>query len=112
MEEFVLSVIGKKIHDVIFICDYLQIIVEDGTVINAYNETSVVGYGNPKQSFTTEYVSLVIGRVISKVIIEDENLFVLELGDSMAIEISLRPADYEGPEAINIYLASGGIFSF
>ena len=83
---------NKKIKSVQSIEDYIQIFFEDGAILCLYNRCM----------FSDSDFSKYQGKIVNRVKVNED--FIMNL-DKLTIIMSLRDADYIGPEAI--FLSDG-----
>jgi hypothetical protein len=98
------QLIGEDLSGVVFVRDYLQLQFNPPPQVNVYSACVVVLANGATAKFGEEpFANLIlslIGRVVSAVHVVDDQFFRIGFADGSAVEISLRPGDYHGPEAV------------
>lgn len=99
---------SSVITDIIYVHDYIQIITSKGA-FNAYNPVyynnhDIIIELNPEFPLTN-----IVGKAIIQNHFYKDEKVVFILDDKNQIEVSLLPADYVGPEAMDIQLNDGRI---
>jgi hypothetical protein len=99
------QLVGEDLSGVVFVRDYLQLQFNPPPQVNVYSASVVVSANGAtaksgEEPFTNLIVSL-IGRVVSTVRVVDDQFFRIGFADGSSVEISLRPEDYRGPEAVD-----------
>jgi hypothetical protein len=108
--EFERGLLGEELSGVTFVRDYLQLQFNPGPLLNALTPVTVTTAAASARFGEPLFANLLIAQ-INKIIRAVEFYESAELrlvfGDQSTISISLKPSDYSGPEAINLYLADG-----
>ena len=86
------------ITDVIAIHDYVQIILEDGSILSLFNKITLLG------SNSTIY-TIKGCKIIS--VEQDASSFKLYITNNICVSMNLKSADYNGPEALSLVTPSG-----
>lgn len=99
------SIVGSEMSSVIFIRDYIQLVFEgmDRTqTLTAFSIPSVsimgIDYQNYEQGYRDALCSLINSKVIA-VETSQHIALIVHFGDTQKVKVSLKEADYEGPEA-------------
>ena len=82
------NICGNKIIKVIFIHDYMQLVLENKGILNLNNKVTM-----------PDDISLIENNTIKDYVLKNNKYFKLILNNKICIEMSLRPEDYNGPEA-------------
>lgn len=111
---WVQQLVGQRLTGVTFIHDYVQVLFEDAR-LNADNPLTVATAdavrGRSDPLFYRDVVAL-IGQAVTQVrIVEGEELRI-DLNDGTSLALSLRTADYTGPEAGTLQMADGSLMVF
>jgi hypothetical protein len=108
-EALIAQLVGAELSGVVFVKDYLQLQF-DGLVLSALTRVRVES-GEVTAAFgEARFANLLIGRIGKSVIqaeVRSGHSMDLRLSDGSSIAVSLRPEDYVGPEAINLWLRDG-----
>ena len=97
------QIVGEQLSGVTFVMDYLQLQFNPPPTINAYTPVTVISGGSTCVSGDDQFRNRLceqITKIVKTVTVRDEEAFVIEFEDGAVISISLRPADYVGPEAL------------
>lgn len=105
------QLVGEDLSGVVFVRDYLQLQFNPPPQLNVYSANVVVSANGAtaklgEESFANLILSL-IGRIVSTVRVVDDQFFRIIFADDSALEISLRPEDYRGPEAVDFHGRDG-----
>jgi hypothetical protein len=84
--------------------DYWQIKFADGACLNIYNALEIVP---PEREPSVSHIG-------SSVVCVDENVdsISINLSDGAKLVVGMRDDDFNGPEAITLYLSSGQIIAW
>ena len=82
---------GRTISTFIYIHDYVQLILDDNSILNLYNKIVVDGNSSD-----------LINGTIKNFMLNDEKLHI-SIGDGVSVEMSMKAADYNGPEAFEYH---------
>ena len=97
-------IVGEKLSSVTFVMDYVQLGF-DGPLLTAYSgpEVSfggkVFAWGEPG---FRDVLCDRIGAIVRQAEAVDDDAIRISLGDGGLISISLKPEDYDGPEAAEL----------
>ena len=99
------QLVGEDLSGVVFVRDYLQLQFNPPPQVNVYSAVVVVSAGGATAQFGegpfANLILSLIGRVVSAASVTEGQSFRIAFGDGSTIEVSLRPGDYRGPEAID-----------
>jgi hypothetical protein len=106
------ELIGEDLSGVTFVRDYLQLQFNPPLILNAYTPVTV-HCGDEVATFGEEPFPNLLLAQLNKFVgnvefVPDEVLMII-FDDRSKISVSLRPADYVGPEAINLFCKNGEI---
>jgi len=103
---------GRDLSGVTFVRDYLQLQFDPPPSLNVYTPV-VVRSGHTTAALGTDsFPALLVAQVnkrVDRVHIRDEEELTISFADGSGLTISLRPCDYRGAEAINLFCANGDI---
>ena len=110
LESELRRLIGVELSSVTFVRDYVQIHFEEValTAFNPITVTTNTSWRSGSAGFRDALIERINGRLVA-VAVSTEAL-ALDLHDGARIEVSLREADYVGPEALTFVSAEGRIF--
>ena len=96
------ELIGTQLSSVEFVQDYLQLRF-DGPTINVTNpltvktdQKTIVSWNNGFRDLLCEQIT----KIVDRIDIEPEKQFKITFADRSEITISLRPEDFDSPEAV------------
>src|SRR5689334_1504434 len=99
------QLVGEDLSGVVFVRDYLQLQFNPPPQVNVYSAAAVVCSNGTTAKFgDVPFANLIlslIGRVVSAVRVVEDHSFCIVFADGSRIEVSLRPDDYRGPEAVD-----------
>ena len=96
------ELIGEQLSAVTFVQDYFQLWF-DGPGINVNNPTIVYHSGIKNQSWNNGFRDAVCGqisKIVESVLVRKEDSVKIVFNHQSYISISLKPDDYDSPEAI------------
>lgn len=95
---------GAALQSVTFVADYWQLHFDHST-ISAFTRTEVQSGGVTVKDGDDQFRNRLceqINKVVESFKLEESVACTIKFDDLSSISISLRPADYQGPEALNI----------
>ena len=100
------ELLGEDLSGVTFVRDYLQLQFNPPPMLNAYTPVTV-RCGEDTATFGEKTFPNLLLAQLNKLVrnvefLPDEALDII-FEDGSSISVSLRPADYVGPEAINLF---------
>ena len=99
------QLVGEDLSGVVFVRDHLQLQFNPPPQVNVYSACVVSANGATAKFGDEPFANLIlslIGRVVSAVRVVDDQFFRIRFADGCTVEISLRPEDARGPEAVNL----------
>jgi hypothetical protein len=100
------ELVGEDLSGITFVRDYLQFQFNPPPILNAYTPVTV-SCGSEKASFgESTFANLAIAqinKVVRSVELSPGEHLLLRFEDDSTIRISLRPSDYPGSEAVNLF---------
>jgi hypothetical protein len=102
---------GRELAEVSFILDHLMLEF-GGPRLFCYIwprvtvSQTTLGFGAPGYR---DVLCAQIGKSIGGVTLEDDVIFRIIFTDGSMIEVSLKPEDYQGPEALNFHDGKGDL---
>jgi hypothetical protein len=97
---------GRRLTGVTFVMDYVQLQFDPPPTINALTPITVRSAGRVVVSGDDQFRNLLceqIPKVVAAVSLREGEALDLVLLDGSVISLSLKPADYVGPEALIIW---------
>lgn len=97
--------IGEMLSAVTFVVDYWQLQF-DGSTINALSQLEVFSEGTTLRDGHDQFRNVIcsqIGKAVTAVKLVQLEALTITFSDGSWIKISLRLADYRGPESIIFY---------
>jgi hypothetical protein len=105
------QLVGEELSGVVFVRDYLQLQFDPPPEVSVLSATVVVCAGGSTAKFGEEgFADLIlsmIGRVVGAVRVVEHETFHVAFTDGSSIDVSLRPEDYCGPEAVVLHGRDG-----
>lgn len=101
MSEAAKRLVGRRIESAERVHDYVQLRFDDGGILNIYNPVSITGGAD------AGLLSL-LRSYITAVRVDDEAIRWF-LSNGTSIQVSMRDADYRGPEAMQYVAVDGAI---
>lgn len=99
------QLVGEDLSGVVFVRDYLQLQFNPPAQLSVYSASVVVNVKGTVAKFgEAPFANLIlslIGSAVSAVRVVEGQSFRVAFADGSMIEISLRPDDCAGPEAIS-----------
>jgi hypothetical protein len=99
-------VVGRRLSGVSFILDYIQLQFDPPPTINALTPVTVRAGAKQAVQGDESFRNLLcdqIPKIVTSVQLLHETALIFSFIDGSEISLSLRPADYVCPEAVNIY---------
>ena len=106
------ELVGEDLSGVVFVRDYVQLQFDPPPLLNAGTPVTVESSGGRATLGQEAFANLIIsqiGRVVRCVSVLSDVALVIEFDDGSTISVSLRPSDYSGPEAVNLFRKDGSI---
>jgi len=101
------ELVGEDLSGVTFVRDYIQLQFNPPPLLNALTSVSVRSadriYLSGDEGFANAIIAQ-INKIVAQVDFKDADSLNLLFEDGSSISISLRPEDYVGPEAVNLFL--------
>lgn len=100
------QIVGEQLSGVTFVMDYLQLQFNPAPTINVYTPLTVRCDGKTYVSGEDPFRNKLceqITKLVKSVECNHEEYFLIVFEDGSEISISLKPADYVGPEALNFF---------
>lgn len=97
------QIIGEKLSAVVFVLDYYQLQF-DGPAFSIMTPITVIADGRTTKSGDDQFRNHIcdqIAKVAKDLEIIENQYFAIILQDNSELRVSLRPEDYQGPEAVN-----------
>jgi hypothetical protein len=94
-------IVGSQLSSVEFVQDYVQLRF-DGPTLTAFTVPSIITEHGRYEWETPGYrdaLCSLIGKLVRSTSVCTDQVIRIEFEDASAVEVSLRPADYRGPEA-------------
>jgi hypothetical protein len=104
------ELISEQLAAVTFIHDYIQLQFGSPPTLNAYTVISVHSQGATLRSGNPGFAQALVDQInkrVCEVSREPSQRLEIKFDDGSAIEISLRPDDYRGPEAFEYFGRQG-----
>src|SRR5579862_8966419 len=104
--ELAQQVVGEQLSGVTFVMDYLQLQFNPPPMINAYTPVTVrsaIGSCISGEDQFRNRLCEQITKIVKSLVIRGEEAFLITFQDGSEISISLKPADYTGPEALEFH---------
>lgn len=99
------AVVGEKLSAVVFVLNYYQFQF-DGPMFNVMTPVTVVLAAERSESGQDRFCNLIcgqIGKVVSDILYQAGESISIIFDDASTVMFSLKPDDYQGPEAIIFY---------
>ena len=96
------EVVGTQLSAITFVLDYYQFQF-DGPTFTVVTPVEVVSDSGRTKSGEDQFrnhACVQIGKIVSRVTVEEERDIVVEFRDGSRLSFSLRDADRRGPEAV------------
>ena len=101
---------GDLLNAVTFVHSYLQFQFDSTPRLNAYNPVTVQSGGLTANQGEPLFPSLLVGQIgkrVQSVEFRENEALRLIFEDASVIAVSLKSADYIGPEAVNLFQDDG-----
>jgi hypothetical protein len=111
-ENFRQHIVGRQLSAVTFVMDYVQLQFDPPPGLNALTPITVCSGERTASSGDESFRNLLceqIAKIVASVSLKDEESLSFTFEDGSIISLSLRPEDYVGPEAVNIFGAGDSI---
>ncbi len=107
------SIEKSELSSVVFIRDYVQFVFEcekEDVILSAFTSPSTMIRNHIYYIQTSGWrdaLCTLINKVVETAFAEERNAIKITFEDGDSLEISLREADYDGPEAAMLYADNG-----
>lgn len=100
------QLLGRRLSGVSFILEYIQLQFDPPPIVNALTPVSVRSGVRSAASGDESFRNVLceqITKTVTAVVLQEGEALTLRFADGSEIALSLRPADYVCPEAVNVY---------
>jgi hypothetical protein len=102
-DEILRQIVGEQLSGVTFVMDYVQLQFNPPPILSAFTPVSVRIGATSWRSGDDQFRNRLceqITKIVKSVKVLEGDAFEIEFEDASAISISLKDADYVGPEAL------------
>jgi hypothetical protein len=99
-------ILGRRLSGVTFVMDYVQLQFNPPPTVNCLTRMTVRSGGHSAVTGDTHFRNLLcdqIPKAVVSVALKEAETFDITFLDGSVISTSLRPQDYVGVEALNVY---------
>lgn len=103
---------GHELSGVTFVRDYLQLQFDPLPLLNVFTPISIISGNSIVRSGEEAFANAIVSQInkgVAQVILQEEDSLDLVFENTSIVSISIRPEDYVGPEAVNMYLPDQSI---
>ena len=106
------ELLGEDLSGVTFVRDYIQLQFNPPPILNAYTPVTVSAGGRSATLGDEAFANMIIGQInkyVKSVDVQPDVVIAIHFEDTSIVSISLRPSDYRGAEAINLFKRNKGL---
>lgn len=108
------GLVGEDLSGVVFVRDYFQLQFNPPPILNIYTPVTVTNSDGVFKQGERDFANALVGQIdkyVESVRVAPGEAIAIVFTDQSIIELSLRLADYVGPEAFTLFTRDGGIWA-